>query len=149
MEALAAVGLAGNIVQFIDFSCQLFDRTQAICRSKNGASQGMQDLETITESLQNLSDGLQKSLDRGNRGGNTATRRDENALDTLAKGCQDVATELISVLQGVKAKETGSTWSSFRASLASMRKEKQINAIEKLLDTYRSQLIIQLQVLQR
>jgi hypothetical protein len=34
MEALAAVGLAGNIVQFIDFSCKLFEQTTAITRAK-------------------------------------------------------------------------------------------------------------------
>jgi hypothetical protein len=146
MEALAAVGLAGNIVQFIDFSCKLFDQANSIYHSQSGASKGAQDLETITESLLGLSARLEKSLENQYRRGNPNAQQ---KLKILAKGCRDTAKELVTVLQSVRAKSAGSKWHSFRASLAGLLKESEINDLEKRLNDYRSQLIIELQDLQR
>lgn len=144
MEALAAVGLAGNIVQFIDFTCKLFAGANSIYHSHTGASKGAQDLETITESLLDLSTRLEKSLEK-QRGGLIALQN----LKVLANGCHDTAKELVTVLQGIRAKSAGSKWHSFRASLAGLMKESEVNNLEKRLNDYRSQLIIELQSLQQ
>jgi hypothetical protein len=52
-------------------------------------------------------------------------------------------------LQNIKAKKPESKWSSFRAALASVWKESQIDALSKRLDAYRSQMTIELQFLQK
>jgi len=152
MEALATVGLAGNIVQFIDFSCKLFDQARTIHNSPSGASRYAQDLETITSSLRSLSENLRKIPQSQSRNATSKPRQEGAALKELkelAKGCESVANELITVLQSVRTKNPASKWSSFRASLASMWKEQKINAIKDQLDSYRFQIAMQLQVLQR
>lgn len=55
MEALAAIGLAGNIVQFIDFTCKLLDQATSIYLSHTGSLGTDRDIETIARSLQELS----------------------------------------------------------------------------------------------
>ncbi|KAH7410001.1 hypothetical protein DE146DRAFT_333303 [Phaeosphaeria sp. MPI-PUGE-AT-0046c] len=144
MEALAAVGLAGNIVQFIDFSCKLFAGASSIYHSHAGTLKGAQDLETITESLIDLSIRLEKSLEK-QRSGVIALQN----LKVLAKGCHDTAKELVTVLQSIRAKSAGSKWHSFRASLAGLLKESEIANLEKRINDYRLQLIIELQDLQQ
>jgi hypothetical protein len=146
MEVLAAVGLAGNIVQFIDFSCKLFGQANSIYHSHSGASKGAQDLETITESLLDLSARLEKSLEKQYLLSNPNSQQ---TLKILAKGCHNTANELVTVLHSVRAKSAGSKWHSFRASLAGLLKESEIKDLEKRLHDYRSQLVIELQDLQR
>lgn len=70
-------------------------------------------------------------------------------LKALAKGCHDIAKELVSVLQSIRAKKADSRWHSFRASLAGLMKETEINDLEKRFTNYRSQLMFELQDLQR
>lgn len=144
MEALAAVGLAGNVVQFVDFSCKLFDQASSIYQSLDGATQGNRDLESITQNLHDMSAKLYQNIPKS-----AATQKKDDPLVTLAKECENVANELLAVLQSLKAKKVDSQWSSFRAALRSVWKEQRVQALEKKLGMYRSQIIFQLQVLQR
>ncbi|KAF2866677.1 P-loop containing nucleoside triphosphate hydrolase protein, partial [Massariosphaeria phaeospora] len=139
MEALAAVGLAGNIVQFVDFSCKLFDQATSIYHSTSGTSRDAEDLESITRNLQDLSVRLSQ------KNHNQTHPQDHTALKKLAKECETTANELLSALQALKAKKPDSKWNSFRTALASAWKQPRVDALEKRLHTYRSQLIIQLQ----
>jgi hypothetical protein len=142
MECLAAVGLAGNIVSFIDFSCKLFSQATAIHHSTSGASQDTQDLENVAQTLQNHCVALSSV-------NHNVSSHDQPALRKLAKECKATATELLSALQSVKAKNPNSKWSSFRAALAKSWKEPRIGAMVKNLDSYREQMMFQLQVMQR
>lgn len=158
METLAAVGLVGNIFQFIDFSCKLFEQANSIYHSHCGASQDAQDLETIIGSLQNLSSNLQQDTRRESydvastqldgSGSPPAANQIDNPLEKLAKGCQSAGNELLIALQDLKAREPGSKWSSFRSSLKLVWREGRINAMKKRLDNYRSQLAVELQAVQ-
>ena len=49
MEALVAVGLAGTVVQFVQFSAQLVSIAKDI--RKNGAPSSLPNLKTLTKSL--------------------------------------------------------------------------------------------------
>ena len=51
MGALAAVGLAGNIVQFIHFGCSLIFEGRQIYVSTSGLTEENTDLHTIAEDL--------------------------------------------------------------------------------------------------
>jgi hypothetical protein len=142
MEALAAVGLAGNIVQFIDFTCKLFDQAASIYHSRAGTATGARSLEVVTEDLQALTTTLTKAVHHN------GAQNDQTALYKLAKECEKVATELLSTLHGLQAKRPGSKWSSFRAALATTWKQSSIDAMERQLDSCRTQLILHLQSLQ-
>lgn len=49
MEALVAIGLAGNVVQFVQFSAQLISIAKDI--RKNGSPSDLSDLKELTQSL--------------------------------------------------------------------------------------------------
>jgi hypothetical protein len=59
VDTVAAIGLAGNIVQFVDFSCKLFCQTQEIYSSASGTTSDTANLlsisKTLSEICQNLS----------------------------------------------------------------------------------------------
>ena len=150
MEALAAVGLAGNLVQFIDFTCKLFDQATSIYHSQAGAGQDTQSLQSITKSLEQVSTSLYESAHQKSQSihsGSSSTQA--SVLIRLAKDCELAAGELLSALDDLKAEKPESRWSSFRAALKSTWKAPQVEVLEKRLNTYRSQLILQLQVMQR
>ena len=51
MEALAAIGLVGNIVQFVDFSGRLIAESIELYHSYDGALAENVDIETATKHL--------------------------------------------------------------------------------------------------
>jgi len=59
MEALAAVSLAGNVVQFISFASSLVSNTVEIRNSTSGCTDAVMTLETVYGKLSQLSVDLQ------------------------------------------------------------------------------------------
>ncbi|KAF1960072.1 hypothetical protein CC80DRAFT_438555, partial [Byssothecium circinans] len=147
MEALAAVGLAGNIVQFVDFSCKLFDQTLEICASPAGVSQHAQSIENVTKKLRNLSADISRDIHKIDRY-QTTSQGDHQTLKALATDCEAVATELIAALQSLPMKGSHTKWRSFKVALSSIWKESRIQTLEQRVRDHRSQMIIQLQVMQ-
>lgn len=141
METLAAVGLAGNIVQFIDFTYKLFNGAASIHNSRSGLAKGVQDLETVTQDLQDLCAKLSRDDPVQLQGRNVS-------LHKLARQCLETAEELLSILAKLKVTDADSKWSSFRAALATVFKKAEIEALEKSLDSYRMQMVMQLQKMQ-
>ena len=59
IETLAAVGLASNIISFIDFGTKLFSRSRKIYNSADGAIDEHASLSIISSDLQKLSASLE------------------------------------------------------------------------------------------
>ena len=55
MEALAAVGLAGNIVQFISFASETLSKSREIYLSASGTTEEYMDLKLISQDLLSFS----------------------------------------------------------------------------------------------
>jgi hypothetical protein len=146
MEALVALSLAANIVQFVDFSSKLLSTATAIHRSTTGAGQDVQDVDTITEALRQWCDKISSS---------SGASSQQNALQAhpslteLARKCQATATELLSVTESLRAKRPGSKWKSLKAALATAWNEERIKGMSEKLDTYRRQLALEIALLQR
>jgi hypothetical protein len=66
MEAVAALSLAANLVQFVDFGLDLFSRASAIKR--HGASDHHVDLEVITVDLRLVTERLREGIRRHDEG---------------------------------------------------------------------------------
>ncbi|KAF2830352.1 hypothetical protein CC86DRAFT_378654 [Ophiobolus disseminans] len=145
LEALAAVSLAGNVVQFVDFSCRLFSTAASIRRSTTGAAESIQDLDTVTQALRHSSEKIASSRNTAAQQGVT---QDHSSLVKLADNCQTAATELLSVTQALKTKDSGSKWSSFKAALATAWSEKEIKDMESRLNAYRQQMHLEVSLLQ-
>lgn len=64
MEALAAVSLAGNILQFLDFIGSVVSKTREVYKTDTSTlGDENEDLGTITEDLKTLSGRLQTATD--------------------------------------------------------------------------------------
>ena len=147
LEALAAVGLAGNIAQFIDFSCKIFETSKAVYRSNDGRSQAHEDIIVISQHLRSLCAGLVKSRN-SSRVGVTNIHHDK-ALYALAEKCEKAANDVIVAIENLKAKNPQSRKSSFHAALKTMWSTEEIDSMMERLNQYRSEIIIHLETLQR
>jgi uncharacterized protein (DUF3084 family) len=137
LEALVAVGLAGNIVQFVDFSCRLLSTATTIHRA--GAAQNVQDVDTVTQALRQWCEKISTARQR--------VLEDHQSLLELAEKCQIAATQLLSATQALKAKHPGSKWSSFKSALATAWNEKEIKDMADRLESYRHQMGLEVALL--
>lgn len=92
MEAVAAIGLIGNIVQFVDFSGKLIKSVE-LYRSHNGTLAENVDIEAATKHLAALSQKLKDD----------AIIVGDGALQSLSHSCQEAADDLLAALNTVKA----------------------------------------------
>ncbi|KAF8862128.1 hypothetical protein BDZ45DRAFT_225028 [Acephala macrosclerotiorum] len=91
MDALAAVGLVGNIVQFIDFAGKLVSKTREGYCSADGALVENADLETATVDLLALIDKVPYSDTECGA-----------SFNSLCLSCTNIASELLAALDKLK-----------------------------------------------
>lgn len=133
MAELAALGLASNIVQFIDFGLTLFHEGKELYDSDEGGSAQRLELETVTEDLNDIAQELQQGALPANKG--------DAALRKLGADCEKLAKELLGILDKLKVKDgQNRKWASFKQAVKGMVKDGKIRNIEARLQKYREQL---------
>lgn len=137
MEALAALGLASNVVQFISFTRELITTTQLITQNADGQLVQNLEIETIAASLQSFSSQISQTVWNS---GNLATQ-EYNDLKELCVGCQDVAERLTEKINSLKVDKTvsgriGKQFAGFRQALRSLLAADEIKDLERRLDRY-------------
>ncbi|KAL9089230.1 MAG: hypothetical protein Q9165_005798 [Trypethelium subeluteriae] len=133
LDERLSLGLAGNIVQFLDFAFKLVSGTRTIYRSTEGASEENSALQTIATDLLNLSDQLTISTTRGTTNVGPTLRR-------IAFDCQDVALELVRVLSTLQAEGKRRIWKSFLLALQEVWKQGEISRLNGRLDNLQKDL---------
>jgi hypothetical protein len=135
MEALVAIGLAGNIVQFIQFASQVVSEAREIYRSGIDGSAEHLNLETVAEDLRTLIIPLQTSTS------GLVGAAGDAAFRKLLGSCNDVANELHTAIQELKVKEgPHRKWRSFSKALLSVWKKEKISSFQKSLSLLRDQI---------
>jgi hypothetical protein len=146
LDPFSTLGLAGNIIQFVDFRSKLVAGTVEVYQSAQSTSANHLHLENITTSLSELCTGLGSA--RSARQPNTASSTPpEHTFNTLAENCHKDVKELLDVLEELKVKGGNRKWGSFRQALKGVWKDGKILRQEKRLSGYRSELVIQLTAL--
>src|SRR5947209_7088525 len=102
MEAIAALGLAANVEQFVEFACDLFNSICEIRVSDSGASKEASDLGFGYSRLQNCSRGLSSQHEVSR-----APTELDDSLTSLAAKCDETFRELLGVVERLK-REAGS-----------------------------------------
>lgn len=141
MDPFSALGLASNVVQFVDFGTKLISASIELYKSKDGASSVNGELETITKDLTGICMGLtqpERRLD------STLASEPERALLPLAQKCKDLGEEFLGVLQVLKAKGRHKKWESVRQAIGNAWKEKEIHNYLQRLNGYRREIAIHL-----
>jgi N-terminal domain on NACHT_NTPase and P-loop NTPases len=146
LDPFTAIGLAGNIMQFVDVSYKLFSQTQETYHSVSGATKEIGNIAFVAQHLRELCTSL-STASQNSQLRSTSSPSDDKLRD-LAKECAIAAAELVEVLDRLKAKDPNSKLSSFRSVLITLWKKNKIVDMETRLNTYRSQLNLQLEALQ-
>ncbi|KAF7505514.1 hypothetical protein GJ744_000676 [Endocarpon pusillum] len=145
MEPLVALGLASNLVQFVDFASKLVTRARETYKSVDGALVDNSELQAVTEHLQRLTGRLHVS----SKGPVNHFSSTEKQLHDLCSGSRDAIAELLAALGRLKTKGNHNRWNSFRQALESVWKESEIQSLAIRLERFRRQIDTTLLVLLR
>lgn len=140
IDPLAALGLAGNIVQFVDFSYVLVCESKALYESRTGATADNVLIETIITDLDLLNAKLTAP---------SAPGQIPDPIRSLASQCKQVATDLLNVLDDIKVKGSHKKCKSFIQALRSVWKKEEIEALVRRMESLRSEMQFRLQVMMR
>ena len=142
MEALSALSLASNIVQFLDFGLRVLSKGNKIYRSVDGALEENLDLEVVTSDLLVMQTKLKCTLLTS---GNTHLASDDlQAFNTLSESCAGLADKLLERLNMVKAQGRFRRWKSLRQALKIVWSKQDIENTKNTLQSYRSEMQLHL-----
>ncbi|KAL9067262.1 MAG: hypothetical protein Q9157_006872 [Trypethelium eluteriae] len=146
LDPLSALGLAANVIQFIEFGSKLVSKSVEQYNSIAGSAANKQDVELVARHVNRLSEDIVGKITAKG-----TFSRNEDALKQLAQSCAQAASELIGILESLKL-ETGTKgpkrmMQSLRQAFRSMGQESRIEAFERKLDYFRSELTLNLVML--
>lgn len=107
MDPLSALGVAGTVVQFVQFACALFDGTRKIYNSASGASNENERLEFIYTRLSDLSSRLGICVNqrlKSVRFVASELPKDAPSLADLAAKCREDCSQLLEGLDRMRIK---------------------------------------------
>jgi hypothetical protein len=143
MEPFTALGLAGNVIQFVDFGMRLLSETHEIYQSSSGSPTGIIEIESIFQDLSNL--GAKLKISSISPSKPSGISPEEQALVELAGSCKRLADDLLATIKDLKVNDgPNRKWRSFRQGLITLWKKDKIDAVQKRLDNFRKQLSLQL-----
>lgn len=152
MEATAALGLAGNISQFLEFGLKLCKTVAEISRSGSGITKNNADRERLTRNFASSLEVIKRDLskyctslaDDTSIAGNTTSQGggggDGGELQAIVDGCKSVALDMLGRLERLKIGENAGKLKSFAAAMKALWREKDLGEIEKKLHLFRSEL---------
>lgn len=120
MDPFTALGLAGNLVQFVDFAWKLVTETREIAVSADGSNENTRSLTSIMIDIKSSNVAIE------------AITTDDKPLNSIIKECGVVSRQLVEVLEKLKVEPGQSRWANFTVALKSLLKK---NDIEKLFES--------------
>lgn len=137
MDPLSALGIAGNVIQFLDFATKLFKESREISHSASGASKNVSSLAEISAQLSTLSNSF------------TAADLQSLGLKDVASQCDGVAKELQTLVKRLTltSPEKDGHWANFALALKTVLNKRQIQDLEGRVDSVQLRLGLQMQKL--
>lgn len=134
----SAIGLAGNILQFVGFTKDVLTRSLEVYGSTDGATVHNTELESVALSARRLTQKLKSRMamllpDR-------ESEDESTELTCLSQAVKQAADELLEKLETLKTSSKKQAWGSIRQALRSVMKESELKKLEERLDRYRKQL---------
>ncbi|KAI1170219.1 hypothetical protein F4777DRAFT_570115 [Nemania sp. FL0916] len=133
MDPLTAIGLASNIIAFVDFASKLIYGAHEVYSSNTGRVGEYDDLAQVIGDVE--------SITRRLGYGNGAPTDDDIAIRKLAANCRDLSDDLIKALNKLRSKKAKSGSESFRVAWRSMREKGGIKSLEERVNLYRRQIL--------
>jgi hypothetical protein len=138
MEPIAALSLASNIIQVVNFSASIVSKSSELYKSYNGRLVQHMDIAATSSDLNRLTTKLSAAIAPPSVP--TVLSEDELALHTLCKGAIDVSQELQDGLNKLQVNGAPSKWKSVRKALKSIWSNERISELQSRLALYRDEL---------
>lgn len=128
MDPITAVALAGNILQFIQFVSGLLDDTRKLYASTTGSSCTNEHLQDVCGELVNFNEQLRQSP-IPSTGPDGKASEHAKPLTECAAACRRECEDLLHIMNKLKAigSKRPRYWGSFRAALAEVWKQNDID----------------------
>ena len=140
LDPLSALGLASNVIQFVEFGCKLVSGAVEIYEARDGTLAANSELGYIIEDLRDMS----VSLGPGSQHQVSGLSKDETKLQELAISCKELADEFLLVLENLKVQGRHKRWKSALQATRSAWNKRQIRNYMKRINEFRSQLTARL-----
>ena len=144
MEVVAALGVAGNTVQFLDFATKLCATSIEIYREANGTSVANSQTETFLRSFIETLDEVLTDLGRYFSAlGATATHaqvQGDDQITLIITDCQSIAKDLSSRLDKLKASGKPGKWKSFKSGMKCFWGKDELEELQTRLKKNRDEL---------
>ena len=138
LEGLAALSLASNIAQLVEFSIKIGELTKAFRHSCGRLPKDLQRVENLVNDLVPIAERLQHASDTS-----TNVLLQEPTLVSLLSRCVSEAQDFKTLLDSFRiASQTG--WNSFISALKTNRNAGKIDKIEKALESYKIALTLRI-----
>jgi len=134
MDPLTSIGLASSLVQFVDFSCKLFQGTKSIYKSATGLSEENACLHLIVADVRRLINGIEPSENH------------PEDLRPLATEIKRLSEELLGALEALRIKEKKTKWKSFLLAMKEVWNKEKIAGMSERLSRLQVQLNTHIQI---
>lgn len=142
MDPLGAIGLAGNIITFVDFTSKLIAKTHEIYSSSTGITNEHADLAKVINDVHTMTRQLDCSA-------GPPVTDDETALFDLVKECRKLSADLVRALKRLQTRNPSSKLESFHGAWRVMREKDNLESLEKRVDRYRRQILDRIVIMMR
>jgi uncharacterized protein Yka (UPF0111/DUF47 family) len=142
MDPMSALGLAANIVAFVEFAAKLVSGAHQVYSSATGATDENASLETVVNDIQAMTRGLSSNT-------GPAATPDQIALRDLAQKCCSLSEDLVKALRKLRMKNPKSKTESVRVAWRAMREKNNLNSLEKQIDSYHRQILARIVAMMR
>lgn len=137
LDPLTALGLAANIVQFIEFCDNLSVKAYEIYKATEGLTKDHEHHQNLVQSLAELSGRLKLDLSP-----TASPSANDQALQDLAQKCEKEANDLLSLLKSLAVPGDSSVWRSTQQAFRGLRKNDKIKSLSGRLKDYRGQISV-------
>lgn len=127
MDPITALALAGNVLQFLEFSRKLIAKASKI--HKDGSVVEYTDLQVVTDDLCHYTEQLRAGLITS-----------EPEFHNICDGCLHVAQEMSQAIQALDVTGKPSKWKSFRQAFKSVWGKEHLAELKSRLDLYSDQM---------
>lgn len=136
LDPLTAISLAGNVVQFVEFSGRIISKTRELTKSSHGTTEEAYNAEILIRDLVRIT----QQVKDGARTASSSSTEEDKGLERLCNGCISLSERLIKSLEKLKLKEGAGKRQAFIHALKSVWLQKELESGERQLATYRGQL---------
>ncbi|KAJ2974990.1 hypothetical protein NUW58_g8485 [Xylaria curta] len=135
MESLVALGLASNIVQFIDFAGSLISNAKAVYKSTSHASPSSITLRDVIGDLARLSGAII-----------LPDSQEDEQLKRLAQRAKEIANDLLTLLNDLQVRGRKTKWKSFLVAAKEVRSQETIASMTGTIAGLQTEMTLHLQV---